>query len=27
VAAEPVRKVLEKIIDEMEKFRDWGSTT
>jgi carbon monoxide dehydrogenase subunit G len=26
MAAEPVRKVLEKIIDEMEKFKDWGST-
>jgi carbon monoxide dehydrogenase subunit G len=26
MAAEPVSKVLGKIIDEMEKFRDWGTT-
>jgi carbon monoxide dehydrogenase subunit G len=26
MAAEPVRKALEKIIEEMEKFRDWEAT-
>jgi hypothetical protein len=27
MAAEPVKRVLGTIIDEMEKFRDWESTT
>lgn len=27
MAAEPIRKMLEKVIDEMEKFRDWESVT
>lgn len=27
MAAEPIRKMLEKIIDEMEKFKDWRSAT
>jgi carbon monoxide dehydrogenase subunit G len=25
MAAEPIKKMLEKVIDEMEKFRDWES--
>jgi carbon monoxide dehydrogenase subunit G len=27
MAEEPIRKVLEKVIDEMEKLRDWESVT
>lgn len=27
MAAEPIRKMLLKVIDEMEKFRDWDSVT
>jgi hypothetical protein len=27
MATEPIKKVLGTIIDEMERFRDWGGTT
>jgi carbon monoxide dehydrogenase subunit G len=27
MATEPIKKVLATIIDEMERFRDWGGTT